>query len=163
MQVYSVHYSKVLIHVHVLSCIFSCPINKTSQNGNCIHLLSFNTMCQTFRYNWYFLTMKSTLTFVSLIKLWISWTVFKFLHFLTIYSYTSIRTDFFLRLVKVQFKKVMIWLLLYHNAIVFLNRLLLSWRRERLSMKMMTRKKRGKRRNRHLETHCTKTLLILTN
>lgn len=97
MQVYSVHYSKVLIHVHVLSCIFSCPINKTSQNGNCIHLLSFNTMCQTFRYNWYFLTMKSTLTFVSLIKLWISWTVFKFLHFLTINNYTSIRTDFFFK------------------------------------------------------------------
>lgn len=89
--------------------------------------------------------------FVSLIKLWliISWTVFKFLHFLTIYNYTSIRTDFFSRLVKVQFKKVMIWLLLYHYAFVFfLNRSLLSWRRESLSMKMMTRKKRkeGKKR-----------------
>lgn len=144
MQVDSVHYSKVLIHVHVLSCIISCPINKTLQNGNCIHFLSFNTMCQTFRYYLFSWQWKVLSHFVSLIKLWliISWTVFKFLHFLTIYNYASIRTDFFLRLVKVQFKKVMIWLLLYHYAFVFfLNRSLLSWRRESLSMKMMTRKK----------------------
>lgn len=151
MQVDSVHYSKVLIHVHVLSCIISCPINKTLQNGNCIHLLSFNTMCQAFRYYWFSWQWKVLSHFVSLIKLWliISWTVFKFLHFLTIYNYTSIRTDFFSRLVKVQFKKVMIWLLLYHYAFVFfLNRSLLSWRRESLSMKMMTRKKtkEGKKR-----------------